>query len=724
MKKRFPVLFVSLLALVGCADKRPAALKYPPAAKADVVETLHGTLVSDPYRWLEDDTSAETKAWGAAQNALTDGYMASLPYRQAVESALARLSDFTTITVPVRRGSRLFYQRTEPGRDHPVVCMAEGAGTEARVIMDRNDSGPDEAVALFPPSFSPDGRLMAYTTQRIEEGFSRIRIRKINEGLDYEDVLERVFLPEVAWTPDGGGFFYSAVDKPAEGVQDSFFLRSRVLHHRVGTPQAEDRDVFSNPNLLNPIYFPAVTGDGAYLIVTAEEANQSSNRVYYRPLNGNAGFIPLFDRKGEEYHFIGNSGKELYFQTTVGAPNGRVIAVDVSHPEREAWKEMVPEDKEAVLSLSLSFTPGVKLIHGQFVAIYEHNGHQRIRLFNLDGSFDREIGLPAMGTVAALTTGGLSGEARGDEMFFSFESFVHPPTIYRYDFRTHELSIFARAKVAFDPAAYVTEQAFAPSKDGTRIPLFVTRRKDMALDGQNPALIYAYGGFSMSLPPTFTFPLTPIPLLAWLEKGGIYVQPNLRGGGEFGEAWHRAGMLGNKQNVFDDLYAVAEWLVAQRYTSPKKLAILGQSNGGLLTAVALNQRPDLFGAVLSKVPVTDMLRYNLAGGGPFWVPEYGDPGDPEHFRSLLAYSPLHNIRKGTAFPPVLIQTGEGDTNVPPFHAKKLAAALQAEDSGNGPVYLRIQEKAAHGGTTPRSVVVKEYSEYLCFLFDQLGVKVE
>ncbi len=308
-------------------------------------------------------------------------------------------------------------------------------------------------------------------------------------------------------------------------------------------------------------------------------------------------------------------------------------------------------------------------------------------------------------------------------MYFYFESFICPPTIYHYDFKTGELSTYYQPKIGFDPAAYVTEQVFGTSRDGTRIPVFVTHKKSLTLDGENPLLIYAYGGFSLSLPPTFTFHLTQVPLLAWLEKGGIYAQATLRGGSEFGECWHRAGMLGNKQNVFDDFYAAAECLIAKKYTNPKKLAIFGQSNGGLLTAVALTQRPDLYGAVISKVPVIDMLRYNLGGGGAFWVPEYGDPKNPEHFKFLYAYSPLHNVKEGTNYPPVFIQTGEGDTNVLPFHANKFAATLQAKSAGTNPILLRIQQKAAHGGTTPHSVVVKEYSEYLSFLFKELGVKL-
>ena len=723
MKKCGWILTGVILVLAGCGGKISSRPDYPQAPKGEVVEDYHGTKVADPYRWLEDAQSKETVVWTTAENQLTDEYINSLPFYKTVEESVSRLSAYSTMSVPVRRGDRVFYQKKEPGRDHPVVCLVLDRETEARVVLDRNDSGPDEAVSLYPPSFSPDGKLMAYTTQKIHEQFSRVKIRNIDEGKDYEEALERTFATELAWTPDSAGFYYSAVDKPAEGEKDGFSFKSRLYYHQVGSPQEKDIEVFSNPSLLNPIYVPRITGDRKYLVVTAAEANQSSSRVYYRPLSGQSDFITLLDRKGEEYIFLGNSGETFYFQTTVGAPNGKVISVDISKSGPESRSDVIAENTESVLYRML-YMPGVKLVHSQFVAIYEQNAHHRIRLFHLDGSFDRELELPAMGTVVGIASGGISGDPGGDDMFFFFESFIYPPTIYRYDFGAGELSIYDQPKIDFNPADYITEQIFATSRDGTPVPVFVTRKKSLALDGRNPALIYAYGGFSLSMPPTFTFHLTQIPLLAWLEKGGIYAQATLRGGSEFGEAWHRAGMLGNKQNVFDDFYAAAEHLIALKYTSAKKLAIFGQSNGGLLTATALTQRPDLYGAVISKVPVIDMLRYNLGGGGGFWVPEYGDPQNPDHFKFLYAYSPLHNVKEKTVYPPVFIQTGEGDTNVLPFHAKKFAATLQAKAAGKNPILLRVQQKAAHGGTTPHSVVVKEYSEFLSFLFRELDVRIQ
>ena len=463
MKKVVLIAIGTIFIFSSCGEKKAANSHYPLARKGEVIEDYHGTRVADPYRWLEDAHSAETIAWSNAENQLTTQYINSLPFYKTVEDSVSRLSNYSTISVPVRRGNRLFYQKKEPGRDHPVVSMIKNMETESRVILDRNDSELDEAVSLYPPSFSPNGKLMVYTTQKIHEQFPKIKIRSIDEGKDYEEILERTSLPEVAWTPDNAGFYYSAWDMPGKGAAGTFFLKSRVYYHKVGTPQSSDIDIFSKPDLLNAFCIPRVTEDQKYLVITAAEANQSSSRVYYRPIGRKTDFIPLLNKNGEEYLFLGNSGKEFYFQTMVDAPNGRVISVDISKPGREFWREIIPENKESVLYRML-FSPGVKLIHNQLVAVYEQNAHHQIRLFNLDGSFDREIELPTMGTVIGLASGGLSGDPRGDDMYFYFESFIYPPTTYHYDFKTGELSIYYQPKIDFDLAEYVTEQLFGTDR--------------------------------------------------------------------------------------------------------------------------------------------------------------------------------------------------------------------------------------------------------------------
>ncbi|MFC2164784.1 prolyl oligopeptidase family protein [Acidobacteriota bacterium] len=719
MKKWVALIAVITFFCLGCGDRESAKLTYPQARKADVVDDYHGTEVPDPYRWLEDAESEETVEWGRQQNQLADDYIASIPFYGKVEQRVAELSAYVTTTLPQVRGQRLFFQEMVPGKDHPIVYMEEGPDAEPQALLDYNTFGSDEAVSMFMPSISPDGNVMAYVTQKIHERFAKLKIKNISTGQDYGETIERIMIPMLAWLPDSSGFYYMSTDIPEEGKAPI----PQLYFHTIDTPQAEDIEIFSLPDVMNPFFMSQITADHKYLVVTVNEANQTSTRIYYRPLSSETDFLPLIDQKGEEYLFLGSVGSEFYFQTLTGAPNGRIIAVDLNNPESEKWREVVPEREGAVLAKMLFF-PGSKIINNQIVAVFLQDAYNRILIYNLDGSFDREIELPGIGTLYQIGFEGISGDQNDTEMYFAFESFIYPSTVFRYDFTDHEMSVFHQPLVDFDEEDFITNQIFYNSKDGTRVPMFITHRKDLKLDGTNPALIYAYGGFNLSLPPSFTFHLTKIPLIAWLEQGGVYAQPNLRGGNEYGEAWHQAAMLGNKQNVFDDFYAAAEWLIDNDYTSPEKLAIIGQSNGGLLTATAVTQRPDLYGAVISKVPVIDMLRYNLGGGGPYWVPEYGDARNPDHFEFLYAYSPLHNVKEGTEYPPVFIQTGEGDTNVLPFHAKKFAATLQAKAAGSNPILLRIQQKAAHGGTTPQSVVINEYSEFLCFLFKELGVEIK
>lgn len=719
MKKFSALIAILTIVCLGCGEKESTQLVYPHAHKADVVDDYHGTKVADPYRWLEDVESEETIEWDRQQNQLTDDYISSIPFYEEVKQRVEELSGYVKTTLPQVRGQRLFYTELVPGKENPIIYMEEGPGAKPRVLLDYNTLGSD--VVGFPetPSISPDGRVMAYVITKVHERSAKLKMRNVNTGRDYDEAIEQMARTGLAWLPDSSGFYYAVREILEEGKAPA----QKVLFHSIGTPQAEDTEIFSLPDVTNPVLIPRITADHKYLVVTVYEANRASSRIYYSPLGTKANFIPLIDRKGEEYIFLGGVGSEFYFQTLTDAPNGRIIAVDLNKPEREHWREAVPERTDAVLAKIL-YVPGSKIVNNQLVLVYEQDAYSRILIHNLDGSLDREIELPVIGTIGPFGGKGISGGQGDSEMFIAFESFTYPSTLFRYDFLDSEMSVFHPPLVDFDQEDFITKQVFCNSKDGTRVPMFITHRKGLKLDGKNPTLIYAYGGFGLSLAPIFTFHLTKIPLVAWLEQGGVYALANLRGGSEYGETWHQAARLGNKQNAFDDFYAAAEWLIENDYTSSEKLAIMGQSGGGLLTATALTQRPDLYGAVISKVPVIDMLRFNLGGGGPYWVPEYGDPRNPDHFPFIYAYSPLHNIEERAEYPPVFIQTGEEDRSVLPFHAKKFAAALQANAVGGKPILLRIQEKAGHGGGLTQSVLIKEYSEYLCFLFKELGVKIK
>jgi prolyl oligopeptidase len=675
---------------------------YPPARRDDVVDDYHGTAVSDPYRWLEDPHSPDTQAFVAAQNELTRSFVDELPGHAAWTERLTRLWNYPRVTPPEVRHGRFFFQRNDGLQNQPVLYRQDGPTAEPVVLLDPNGLSDDGAVALINESYTDDGRLLAYSLSVAGSDWQEIRVRDTDTAQDHADLIQWCKFTDAAWLPDNSGFFYARYPAPGEMPDAPPSTHQRVYFHRLGTAQATDALVYARPDAPDLGFAPQVTGDGRYLILTVWDGTDPRNRLYYRDLSSDGDFVRLIDVMEAKYEFLTNDGPLFYFVTDLAAPNGRIIALNIANPDRAHWQEIVPESDE-VIELTA-------VVHNHFIVDRLHHAHHRLSLYRLDGAPAGEIPLPVPGSVMAL-----HGRRAHDTLYIAFQSFLYPPTVLRYHIPTGELTTWHKPDIPFDATAYETTQVFYPAKDGTRVPLFITYKKGLRLDGQNPTLLYGYGGFNISLTPLFS-----VSRLAWLEQGGVYAQASLRGGTEYGETWHQAGMLGNKQNVFDDFIAAAEWLIDQGYTSPAKLAIEGRSNGGLLVAACLLQRPDLYGAVHCGVPVIDMLRYHKFTAGRYWTSEYGNgETDPDHFRFLMAYSPLHNVRPGVSYPPTLITTAETDDRVVPMHAEKFAATLQAADSGRHPLLLRVEVRAGHGLGKPTGKLIAEAADVYTFLWAML-----
>ncbi len=680
-------------------------INYPKARKENMVETYHGTPVADPYRWLENDNAEETKAWMQAQNDLTSRFVAACPDKSRIEKRLAQLWNYPKWSLPYRKGNHYFFFKNEGLQNQPVLWRQEGLHGSPDLVLDPNQLSRDGTVAITHYAPNEECRLLAYSLAKSGSDWQEIRIRDLVAGKDYREVIKWCRYTGIAWKKDGSGFFYHRFPTPGSVAETDQYNYSRVYCHQAGTPQSKDQLVYERPECKEMGFSPQVTEDGRYLVLDAYHGTDSNNRIYYRDLQGDNQFVRLLDEADASYNFLGNQGTIFFFHTDFQAPRGRIIAIDIAQSQREAWREIVPQGEDAISS--------VNFIHQEFVVVYLHNAYHRLKIFSLDGKSCAEITLPTMGAISSL-----SGKENGEEMFFEFTSFLLPATIFRYDFAAKKLGVFKKPEIAFDAGAYETRQVFVESKDGTRVPMFLTHKKGMVANGDNPVFLYGYGGFQICRTPAFA----PSELL-WLEMGGIYAVANLRGGLEYGEEWHRGGMLQNKQNVFNDFIAAAEWLIANKYTRRDKLVIYGRSNGGLLVSACSVQRPDLFGAVLCQNPVIDMLRYHKFTVGRYWMGEYGNPELPEHFAFLRAYSPLHNIRAGVAYPAMLVTTADHDDRVVPAHANKFVAAIQEMADPRQPILLRVEKKAGHGFGKPVSKIIKEETVIYTFLFTVLGLRL-
>jgi len=684
-------------------------LQYPAARKSDVVDDYHGTRVADPYRWLEDPDSRESRAWIEAQNRLTAAYLAEIPARATIRERLTKLWNYPKYGAPFRKAGRYFFLKNDGLQNQSVLYKQASLEASPETLLDPNMLSEDGTVALSTLAVSDNGRLLAYGTAASGSDWEEFRVRDVVTARDLPDHLKWIKFSGASWTKDGTGFFYSRYPEPTDKALTDVNRFQRLYYHRLGTDQAQDVLVYERPDQPDWGMNAEVTDDGRYAVLTVWLGTDRRNRVYFRDLKDprhpqiTGEVVRLLDDFDASYAFVGNDGPVFYFLTDLDAPRKRVIAIDTRHPERGRWREVIPQGQDVL--------EGVRIIHDTFVANYMHDASSRLRLFTLDGRMLKDLELPTLGSI-----GSISGERKDDEMFYAFTSFLYPTTIFRYDFKSGATSVFKAPTIDFDPSRFETKQVFYTSKDGTRVPMFITYKKGLTLDGSNPTYLYGYGGFNISLTPSFS-----VAMLVWLEMGGVYAVPNLRGGGEYGEEWHQGGMHEKKQNVFDDFIAAAEYLIAQRYTSPAKLAIAGGSNGGLLVGAVITQRPELFGAALPAVGVMDMLRFHKFTIGWAWVTDYGSADSAAQFPYLYKYSPLHNIRAGTRYPATLVTTADHDDRVVPGHSFKFTAALQAAQAGSQPVLIEIETKAGHGAGKPTSKLIEEQADRLAFLVRNLGM---
>lgn len=700
-------LFVAI-ALSQSLHAQETNLVYPVTKTVDQVDDLHGTPVEDAYRWLEDDvrTNPEVASWVESQNQVTFGFLKSIPQRDAIQKRMTELWNYEKIGAPFKRGGRYYFSRNDGLQNQNVLFQQDSLDSESRLLLDPNSWSKDGTVALSGTAFSNDGRYVAYGVQEAGSDWNTWRIMEIASARVLEEELKWVKFSGAEWTPDSKGFFYARYPQPEEGAAfTSLNTNMKVYYHRVGTPQAADVLVYERPDHPEWGFQLSVSEDGHYLIITVWQGTDDRYRIVVKDLTEPYGLPDeLIDNFEHEYSFVGNDDQVLYFKTNVEAPNRRVIAIDLKKPARENWKQIIAETDNAMDS--------VGIVGNMFVCSYLKDAKTQVKLHSMDGTFVREVEFPGIGTAA-----GFDGRRKDTETFYSFSGFAVPTTIYKYNMITGESHLYRKSQVKFHPDEYETSQIFYASKDGTKVPMFITHKKGLQLDGNNPVLLYGYGGFNISITPTFS-----VSRITWMEMGGVLAVANIRGGGEYGERWHKAGTRQNKQNVFDDFIAAAEWLIDNKYTSPKKLAIQGRSNGGLLVGACMTQRPDLFGACLPGVGVMDMLRFQKFTAGRFWTDDFGNAEVAEEFPALLKYSPYHNIKGGVQYPATLITTADTDDRVVPGHSFKFAAKLQASQSGVAPTLIRIETSAGHGAGKPTAKIIEESSDELAFLVKTLQMK--
>ena len=695
--------FDSSLALAAPACSNGPGLTYPVSRTVEQKDDYHGVAVADPYRWLEDANSEETHAWVEAQNKLTQSYLAQIPRREAIKQRLTQLWNFERFSVPFKEGGRYFYSRNDGLQNQSALYTMKALSDTPRLLLDPNTLAADGTVALAGLAVSPNGKYLAYSISASGSDWNEIKVRDIDTGKDTEDHIKWVKFSNTAWLRDGSGFFYSRYDEPKEATKlaDVNYFQ-KLYFHKLGTPQSDDTLVYDRPDHKDWGFGAEVTEDGHYLIITASQGTAHKNRLYYKDLSGkDARVVPLLEDFDAAYEFVANDGPVFWFRTDRMAPKSRIITIDTRKPSGEYWKEVVPESAQTLVSANV--------VNNQLLVNYLSDAHGLVKVFDMKGKFLHEVELPGIGSVSGF--GGRRGE---HETFYSYTSFTTPTTIYRYDLKTGKSSVYRQPKVDFNPADYETRQEFFSSRDGTKVPMFIVAKKGLKLDGSNPTYLYGYGGFNISLTPTFS-----VANLAWVEMGGVYVMANLRGGGEYGEAWHAAGTKLQKQNVFDDFIGAAQWLVDHKVTSPAKLSIGGGSNGGLLVGAALTQRPDLFAAAVPQVGVMDMLRFHKFTIGWAWTSDYGSSDNADEFQALYKYSPLHNLKPGTCYPATLITTADHDDRVVPAHSFKFAATEQADQGGPAPVLIRIDTKAGHGAGKPTTKQIEEVADRWGFLSREL-----
>lgn len=678
------------------------ATKFQP-----VIENYHGTIVEDTYRYLEDPSDGDVKNWVDRQNEATGVFLGNQEMKPEIKEKLTALWNYEKYTVPQKEGDYYYFHKNDGLQNQAVFYRTKDLSFEnIEVVLDPNQLNEKGTAALTNLTFTKDGERLAYGLSIDGSDWQEIRIRNLETGKDELETIQWCKFSSIAWDKEGTGFYYNRFRDPATVTPGEESFYNSVYWHTVGTPQSDDTLIYEDLDNKELAFNPAYSDDYRYLILTAWKGTENKTRVYYRDEHEKDGFIPLLTDDDGEYGFIGNDGTTFYFTTNFNAPKEKIIAIDIEKPDKDKWVDMVAEQADVI-----SF---VKFVNAQFVVGYLHNAYNQLKIYGVDGAFKQDIQLPKY---VSLT--GLTGKKSGIEMLIGYTSYLAPANIMKYDFTSNKLEMILENTDVFPTEKFETTQVFYPSKDGTKIPMFLTHKKGLDLNGENPVLLYGYGGFNVSLTPSFS----PAQRM-WIEAGGVYAVANLRGGGEFGEAWYKAGTLAQKQNVFDDFIAAAEWLIAENYTSTSKIAIMGGSNGGLLVAACMTQRPDLYGAVICQVPVIDMLRYHKFTVGRYWVTDYGNAEEnAEDFAFMYRYSPLHNVKKGTQYPPTLITTADTDDRVVPLHAKKFAATLQAAQEGENPILLRVEKNAGHGLGKPTHKIIEETTDIFTFLFKNLAVRL-
>ncbi len=699
----------SVLTTFSMSHQVAAQISHPTTRKVEHVDTYHGEKVADPYRWLEDDNSAETKAWVVAQNEVTRKYLDALPKRADIQQRYTALYNFEKYSTPWKEGGRYFWSRNDGLQQQYVHYVADSLTAAPRVLLDPNTLSKDGTVSVAFTSVSRDGKRLAYGLSSAGSDWTEIRVRDIDSGKDLPDRIQWVKFSSAEWSADGQGFFYGAYDAPKPGEKltgQNYF--QKLYYHQLGTPQSKDVLVYERKDQKEWGFAVTVAEDAKHHFLFVWRGSERKNGLLWAPAGKGSKAIPKandfrtltldFDAS---YEVIGSRGNSVWVKTNLDAPLGRVIEIDLARSDKKHWKTVVAESKQTLESASV--------VGGVIVAQYLRDARSVVERFSLDGKSLGEVALPGVGSA-----GGFGGKLRDPETFFAFTSMTEPSTIFRYDVAKNQSSVFRKPKIAFDSAKYETKQAFVTSKDGTQVPIFIAQRKDIKLDGNNPVIVSAYGGFGVSTTPSFR-----VTAATWMDMGGVFVEAAIRGGGEYGKAWHDAAKGAKRQNAYDDFIAVAEWLAKTGYSKPEKIGVTGGSNGGLLIGAVVNQRPDVFGAAVPEVGVMDMLRFHKFTIGWAWVDEYGSSDKAEDFAHLKRISPLHNIRSGVKYPPILVMTADHDDRVVPAHSFKYAATLQATDTGNAPKLIRIQTSAGHGAGTPTSKIIEERSDVLAFFAHSL-----
>jgi len=694
-------LLLAMASSVISAAERKTRPMTPETRKSDHVDVYHGVEVADPYHWLEDPNSEETKSWVLAQNKVSQAFLGQIPERESFRKELTQLWDFERFGLPRKRGNRYFYERNDGLQNQSVLYVADSLEGEPRVLIDPNAWSTEGVIDLASWTASDDGSLLAYSVSHGGSDWKEWKVLDVATGKDRPDHLKWVKFSGVSWSKDGQGLYYSRYDEPEPGAElTGANYYQKLYYHALGDAQSEDTLIYERPDEKEWGFGAEVTEDGRFLVIEVWRGTERKNQIFYKDLSQpESSVVELLSGFDAEYQFLGNDGRTFWVMTDVNAPLKRVIAIDLDQPQSDHWRELIPETKETLVSASV--------VGDRFFARYLKDASSVVKMHALDGEPLGQVALPGIGS-----SGGYGGKQSDQETFFSFTNFTTPYSIYRYDIATGKATVFRMPKVAFDGSEYKTTQVFYTSRDGTRVPMFLVHRKDIELNEKNPTLLYAYGGFNIPLTPGFS-----VTVAAWLKMGGVYAVANLRGGGEYGKAWHEAGMVANKQNVFDDFIAAAEWLNEHHYADADHLAIRGGSNGGLLVGAVSAQRPELFAAAAPAVGVMDMLRFHKFTIGWAWVSEYGSSDDAKQFETLRAYSPLHNLKEGVRYPATLVTTGDHDDRVVPAHSFKYAARLQAAQDPTGPpTLIRIETSAGHGAGKPTTKIIEESADILAFLW--------